>query len=317
MVNSGTEATMSAVRLARGYTKRDIIVKFNCCYHGHVDSLLVAAGSGALTLGKPSSDGIPESVVEHTRVLEFNDVDALNQLFNDEGQQIAALIMEPVCGNMGVVLPSNEFIQACRHLTTKHGACLIFDEVMTGFRAGKHGAQGVFNVIPDITCLGKVIGGGLPCAAYGGKKEIMDCLAPIGGVYQAGTLSGNPLAVTAGLSMMSLIEDYQIYDQAQQNTTTLVNGLQEIIDQNQCPIQINHIGTMFTVFFSDQPVRNMDDVNNCDMDMFRQYFQFMKDHGILIPPSQYEANFVSCEHNDNVINQTLSVFSDFIKKIIK
>ncbi len=315
LVNSGTEAAMSAIRLARGYTKREVIVKFNGCYHGHVDALLVAAGSGALTLGKPSSDGIPESVIQHTRVLEFNDVDALKQLFNEEGDAIAAVVLEPVCGNMGVILPSPEFLEACRNLTTEYDACLVFDEVMTGFRAGKHGAQGKLGITPDITCLGKVIGGGLPCAAYGGKKEIMDCLAPIGNVYQAGTLSGNPLAVTAGLSMMNLIQEYGIYERAENNTDALVSGINELIKKYQAPVVINHIGTMFTIFFSNRPLRNVQDVNQCNMDLFKRFFHVMKDNGILIPPSQYEANFVSSEHNQKVINKTLTVIDEFLKSI--
>ena len=221
LVNSGTEATMSAIRLARGATKRDVIVKFNGCYHGHVDSLLVAMGSGGLTLGKPSSAGIPDDVTKHTRVLEYNDTESLVALFESEGNHIAAIIMEPVCGNMGVVLPEASFMETCRKLCTDYGSLLIFDEVMTGFRAGKHGAQGAFNIAPDITCLGKVIGGGLPCAAYGGRADVMNHLAPLGDVYQAGTLSGNPLAVAAGRSMMRLIEDYGIYEKAEKQTQNL------------------------------------------------------------------------------------------------
>ncbi len=312
LVNSGTEAAMSAIRLARGFTGKDIIVKFNGCYHGHVDALLVSAGSGALTLGKPTSSGIPESVVQHTRVLEFNDVDALIKCFQEEGDKIAAVAIEPICGNMGVILPDPEFISACRELTTQYGACLVFDEVMTGFRAAKNGAQAKLGVTPDVTCLGKVIGGGLPCAAYGGKKEIMDCLAPIGDVYQAGTLSGNPLAVTAGLSMMSLIEDYGIYEAAEKNTDVLVAGINELIKKYKAPMVVNQAGTMFTIFFSDKPLKNVHDVNNCDMEMFKKFFHFMKDNGILMPPSQYEANFVSSEHNQKVINKTLTVIDKFL-----
>ena len=313
-VNSGTEATMSSIRLARAVTERDIIVKFEGCYHGHVDSLLVAAGSGGLTLGKPTSAGVPESITNMTRVLPYNDVEALTNCFKNEGDKIAALIMEPVCGNMGVILPTDEFLNACRSLTMDSGALLIFDEVMTGFRAGKSGAQGVFGVTPDITCLGKVIGGGLPCAAYGGKREIMDHLAPLGNVYQAGTLSGNPLAVTAGLSMIHLIKGFGIYDKAESNTTKLMAELKKIIASHSLPIQINSIGTMFTVFFNSQPLTNLNDVNKCDMDKFKDYFHFMKDHGVLLPPSQYEANFVSSEHNDEIIEKTVECFNLFVKK---
>lgn len=313
LVNSGTEATMSAIRLARGATKRHLIVKFNGCYHGHVDALLVAMGSGGLTLGQPSSAGIPDDVTKYTRVLEFNDAESLIQCFEEEGEHIAAIIMEPVCGNMGVVLPSQSFIDTCRKLCTDYGSILIFDEVMTGFRAGKFGAQGVYNVRPDITCLGKVIGGGLPCAAYGGRADIMNHLAPIGDVYQAGTLSGNPLAVAAGQSMMRLIEEYHIYEKAERQTQQLVQGFREAIQSVNAPIQVSAIGTMFTVFFSESPIHNVSDVNQCNMNEFKRYFHFMKDHHILIPPSQYEANFVSCEHDDAIIQETVDVFTKFLK----
>ena len=312
LVNSGTEATMSAIRLARGATKRDVIVKFNGCYHGHVDALLVAMGSGGLTLGKPSSAGIPEDVTKNTRVLEFNDTESLIQLFEKEGDHIAAIIMEPVCGNMGVVIPDDAFIKACRSLCDDHGALLIFDEVMTGFRAGKHGAQGAFNIEPDITCLGKVIGGGLPCAAYGGKSHIMDHLAPLGDVYQAGTLSGNPLAVAAGLSMMNLIESYNVYELAERQTQTLVQGLSNAIQESSVPAKVVHMGTMFTVFFTNHSIKNVHDVNQCDMNMLNRYFHHMKAHNILIPPSQYEANFVSSEHNDEIIEATIHAFQLFL-----
>lgn len=315
LVNSGTEATMSAIRLARGATKRHLIVKFNGCYHGHVDALLVAMGSGGLTLGRPSSAGIPDDVTKCTRVLEFNNTESLIECFENEGDHIAAIIMEPVCGNMGVVLPSQLFISTCRKLCTDYGSILIFDEVMTGFRAGKFGAQGVYNVQPDITCLGKVIGGGLPCAAYGGRSDIMNYLAPIGDVYQAGTLSGNPLAVAAGQSMMRLIEEYNIYEKAERQTQKLVQGFRDAIQFVNAPIQVSAIGTMFTVFFNEFPIRNVSDVNQCNMNEFKRYFHFMKDHHILIPPSQYEANFVSSEHDDAVIQETVEVFTKFLKTI--
>ncbi len=314
LVNSGTEATMSAIRLARGATKRDIIIKFDGHYHGHVDALLVAAGSGGLTLGKPSSSGIPDDVTKNTRVLPFNSTTAIVECFKEEGNQIAAIIMEPVCGNMGVVLPDASFLDACVAQCKAHGALLIFDEVMTGFRAGKHGAQGVYNVTPDITCLGKVIGGGLPCAAYGGRADIMNHLAPLGDVYQAGTLSGNPLAVSAGLSMMQLIESFGVYERAEAQTTQLVNGIQSAIDRAKAPMQVNAIGTMFTVFFSNQPIHNVGDVNACDMGMFNRYFHYLKDNGILIPPSQYEANFVSSEHSDEIVHHTIGVVTQFINE---
>ncbi len=313
LVNSGTEATMSAVRLVRGATKRSIIVKFDGCYHGHVDSLLVATGSGGLTLGKPSSAGIPEDVTRNTRVLPFNDIKALKELFLKDGDQIAAIIMEPICGNMGVVPATKAFLKECRLQCDNVGSLLIFDEVMTGFRAAKSGAQGYFNIQPDVTCLGKVIGGGLPCAAYGGKKEIMDHLAPIGDVYQAGTLSGNPLAVAAGISMMHLINSYGVYEKAEKQTKKLVDGIQKIIRENNLPMQVNAVGTMFTLFFTNKPIRNVNDVNQCDFKMFNRYFHFLKDNHILLPPSQYEACFVSSEHNDKIINKTIKVFSEFVK----
>ncbi len=312
LVNSGTEATMSAVRLVRGATKRDVIVKFDGCYHGHVDSLLVATGSGGLTLGKPSSAGIPEDVTKNTRVLPFNDIEQLKALFKTEGANIAAIIMEPICGNMGVVPAQKEFLEECRLQCNKYGALLVFDEVMTGFRAGKNGAQGVFNVTPDVTCLGKVIGGGLPCAAYGGKKEIMDHLAPIGDVYQAGTLSGNPLAVSAGISMMHLIDQYGIYEKAEAQSLKLVSGIKKVISKNKVPMQVNAVGTMFTVFFTNHPINNVNDVNQCDFKMFNRYFHYLKKHNILIPPSQYEACFISSEHNDKLVKETLEVIQRFI-----
>jgi glutamate-1-semialdehyde 2,1-aminomutase len=312
-VNSGTEATMSAIRLARGATNRSHLVKFEGGYHGHVDSLLVSAGSGGLTLGTPSSAGIPHEVTAFTHVIPFNDTAALTTCFDQYGAQIAALIMEPVCGNMGVVLPDPEFLHACRRITSDHGSLLIFDEVMTGFRVHKNGAQGHYGIAPDITCLGKVIGGGLPCAAYGGSTALMHHVSPLGPVYQAGTLSGNPLAMRAGLAMMSLIADYGVYETAERQTHRLVAGIQHLCQANNVAMQVNALGTMFTVFFSATPVRSLTDVNNSNTDLFKAYFNYMVDHGILIPPSPYEANFVSSEHNDAVIDDTLAVIQGFIR----
>ena len=311
-VNSGTEATMSAIRLARGFTKKNQIIKFDGCYHGHVDSLLVRTGSGGLTLGKPSSAGVPDALASFTHSLPYNDVDALTTCFNNHSNQIAAIILEPVCGNMGVVLPNHEFLEACQALAKTHGTIIIFDEVMTGFRAGKNGAQGVFNIQPDMTCLGKVIGGGLPMAAYGGREDIMNHLAPLGDVYQAGTLSGNPLAVTAGLSMIELIETYGVYDTAKAQCDRLVSGFKTAINTAGVPMSVQSIGTMFTVFFSAKIPQSLTDVSACNMDQFKQYFHFMKDHGILIPPSQYEANFVSSEHNNDVVDHTIKVFEKWV-----
>jgi glutamate-1-semialdehyde 2,1-aminomutase len=312
LVNSGTEATMSAIRLARGATKRPLIVKFDGHYHGHVDALLVGAGSGGLTLGQPSSAGIPPDVTKNTRVIPFNDCDALQRLFKQEGHNIAGLIMEPVCGNMGVVLPKKDFLQACQSECHRHGALLIFDEVMTGFRVGPSGAQGVFNITPDLTCLGKVIGGGLPLAAYGGRADVMSHLAPEGDVYQAGTLSGNPIAVSAGLATLQLIESYGIFDAAEKQTRRLVDGLRAVIHEFSAPMQVTAIGTMFTVFFSRHPIHSVVDVKLCDMAMFSRYFSHMNRHGILIPPSQFEANFVSSEHKDDIIDDTIDIVSRFI-----
>ena len=307
LVNSGTEATMSAIRLARGYTKRKKILKFIGCYHGHVDSLLVKAGSGALTLGKPDSDGVIPEFTEHTLLCDYNDIDAVNQIFKDHGDDIACIIVEPVTGNMGVVVPEDNFIYGLREICTKYKSLLIFDEVMTGFRITPGGAQKHFNIKPDLTCLGKVIGGGLPAAAFGGKKEIMDMLAPLGGVYQAGTLSGNPICMAAGIAMLTYLKTKpEAFEHAEKMTKKLTSGLKEILTDLSIPHQVNQLGTMFTLFFTDTPVRNLKDAQTSNLDLFRKFFSGMLDKGIYLAPSQFESNFLSSEHSQIDIENTLA-----------
>ncbi len=307
-VNSGTEACMSAIRLARGVTQREVIVKFEGGYHGHADSFLVAAGSGSLTLGQPDSAGVLKSTAENTRVIPYNDIDALEQLFQKEGPRIAGLIVEPVAGNMGLILPQPGFLEACRRVCDNSGALLIFDEVMTGFRVSPGGAQAKYQIQPDLTCLGKVIGGGFPCAAYGGRKEIMAQLAPLGPVYQAGTLSGNPVAMRAGLATLNALETE--FDQALSATTELVTRLRTLSDSY--PIQVNQAGTMFGLLFTDQPIQNLSDMGHCDLQKFARYFQYMKSNGIYVAPSQYEANFMSSQHDKTCIDHTVNMITQFL-----
>lgn len=306
LVNSGTEATMSAIRLARGYTGRDKIVKFEGCYHGHVDSLLVKAGSGALTLGTPDSSGIPASTAAQTFVVPYNDADALEQLFAVSGSEIAAVIIEPVAGNMNCVPPLPGYLAAVREITQKHGALLIFDEVMSGFRVALGGAQQLYGIKPDLTTLGKVIGGGLPVGAFGGSKAIMDMLAPTGPVYQAGTLSGNPLAVTAGLVVLNEISKPGFHESLARTTTALLKGLQTIADQAQIPFTTTQVGGMFGCYFNDQPViSRLEQVMRSDVERFRKYFHLMLSSGIYLAPSAFEAGFVSSAHGDMEIQKTL------------
>ncbi|RAP34783.1 glutamate-1-semialdehyde-2,1-aminomutase [Candidatus Marinamargulisbacteria bacterium SCGC AG-439-L15] len=311
-VNSGTEATMSAIRLARGVTGRDIIVKFDGCYHGHVDSLLVSAGSGALTLGSPDSAGVLSELAEKTRVLPYNDFDALETLFQKEGTHIAAIIVEPVCGNMGVVPPKEGFLERLRSLCTDSGALLIFDEVMTGFRVHLGGAQALYNVQPDLTCLGKVIGGGLPCAAYGGSTEIMSHLSPEGSVYQAGTLSGNPLAMAAGISTLTALQTTDAFNRAFQATTRLVAGLKTVLDTHGFKYTINSVGTMFSLFFTDSPVVDLMSAKQSDVTLFKSYYHKMCQKGIYLAPSAFESNFCSSVHTEDVIRETIMAFDDVI-----
>ena len=308
MVNSGTESTMSALRVARGYTGRDKIVKFIGCYHGHSDGLLVKAGSGLATFGVPDSPGVPPGVAADTLTIPYNDIEAVKALFEKEGHSIAAVIVEPVAGNMGCVPPVPDFLETLRGLTTAHGALLIFDEVMCGFRASSGGAQKKYNIKPDLTCLGKIVGGGLPMAVFGGSREIMSQVAPAGPIYQAGTLSGNPIAVTAGLATLSILQqDPTVFKRLNQATETLCQGLKELGAKHNVPVQVQYVGSMFTLFFSDKPVHNFDDASACDMEAFKKFFHYNLSHGIYYAPSQYESNFMSAKHSAQDIEHTLAV----------
>ena len=305
LVSSGTEATMSAIRVARGYKGRDKIVKFEGCYHGHADALLVKAGSGALTFGQPSSAGVPEDVAKHTLTLPYNHTQALEDLFASSGDEIACVIIEPVVGNMNLIIPHQEFLQSLRTLCTKHGTVLIFDEVMTGFRVDLGGAQTLFDVIPDMTTLGKVIGGGLPVGAFGGKKEIMQQLAPLGPVYQAGTLSGNPVAVAAGLKTLELIQRPHFFTKLSAITSNLVNGLTASAQQKNIDFCARHVGGMFGMYFSKKAPDSFDEIMQSDRDAFKKFFHLMLNEGIYFGPSAFEAGFVSAVHSEEDIKLTL------------
>lgn len=306
MVSSGTEATMSAIRLARGFTGRDKIVKFEGCYHGHADSLLVKAGSGALTLGVPNSPGVPSSIAEHTLTLPFNNSDAVKTLFSEIGDQIAAIIVEPVAGNMNCIPPQAGFLETLRECCDEHKSVLIFDEVMTGFRTALGGAQAVYKVKPDLTTLGKVIGGGLPVGAFGGRSDIMEAIAPTGPVYQAGTLSGNPLAMAAGLAMLEAVSEPGFFDTLGKKTAKLVNGLKAVADQANIPFTFNQVGGMFGFFFTDAPnVSTYEQVMACDQERFKKFYHGMLNEGVYLAPSAFEAGFVSMAHTDTEINATI------------
>jgi glutamate-1-semialdehyde 2,1-aminomutase len=305
LVNSGTEATMSAIRLARGYTGRDRIVKLDGCYHGHGDSLLVKAGSGVATLGLPDSPGVPRALAELTTVLPFNDVDALQQEFEARGNEIACVIVEPVVGNMGCVAPKPGYLQAMRDVTALHGAVLIFDEVMTGFRVAAGGAQELYSIRPDLTTLGKVIGGGLPVGAYGGRAEIMRCVAPAGPVYQAGTLSGNPLAVAAGLAALRRLELEKPYAKLEALGMRLERGLCDVLSKAGVSGSVNRVGSMFTLFFTDRDVVDFTTAKTCDTVRFNAWFHAMLEAGIYLPPSQFEAAFISAAHTEADIDRTI------------
>lgn len=308
MVNSGTESTMSALRVARGYTGRDKIVKFVGCYHGHSDCLLVKAGSGLATFGVPDSPGVPAGVAADTLTVPYNDMEAIRALFQKEGHSIAAVIVEPVAGNMGCVPPVPGFLETLRELTTAHGALLIFDEVMCGFRASSGGAQKKYGIKPDLTCLGKIVGGGLPMAVFGGSREIMNHVAPAGPIYQAGTLSGNPIAMTAGLATLSILQqDPTVFKRIEQATDMLCEGLRERAAKYNIPVQVQSVGSMFTLFFSAKPVLNFDDASACDMEAFKKFFHYNLSHGIYYAPSQYESNFMSAMHSPQDIEKTLAV----------
>jgi len=314
MVSSGTEATMSAIRLARGFTNRDKIVKFEGCYHGHADSLLVKAGSGALTLGVPNSPGVPASVAEHTITLSFNKADEVRKLFAEMGDQIAAIIVEPVAGNMNCIPPIPGFLESLRECCDEHKSVLIFDEVMTGFRTELGGAQSVYQVKPDLTTLGKVIGGGLPVGAFGGRKDIMLAIAPTGPVYQAGTLSGNPLAMAAGLAMLEAISQPGFYRDLTATTTKLVKGLKAAADEANIPMVFNQVGAMFGFFFTeDASISLFDQVMQCDITRFKKFYHAMLQEGIYLAPSAFEAGFVSSAHGDEEIAATIEA----AKKVFK
>ncbi len=306
MVSSGTEATMSALRLARGYTSRDKIVKFEGCYHGHSDSLLVKAGSGALTFGVPSSPGVPKAVAADTITLTYNDAESVKQTFAEIGEQIACIIVEPVAGNMNCIPPVPGFLQTLRQVCNEHGSILIFDEVMTGFRVGLQGAQGIYQVTPDLTTLGKIIGGGMPVGAFGGKREVMEHLAPLGSVYQAGTLSGNPVAMAAGLKTLELISLPGFYDKLSQTTDNLTTGIKQRAEQAGISLSTNAIGAMFGLFFSEhENISLYSQVMQCDQELFKKFFHGMLEQGVYLAPSAFEAGFVSAAHSDKDIEKTL------------
>ncbi|WP_332689544.1 glutamate-1-semialdehyde 2,1-aminomutase [Halalkalibacter lacteus] len=305
MVNSGTEATMSALRLARGYTGRNKILKFVGCYHGHGDSLLIKAGSGVATLGLPDSPGVPKSIAQNTLTVPYNDVESVRYAFKEFGDDIAGVIVEPVAGNMGVVPPEPGFLEELRTITEENGTLLIFDEVMTGFRVGYNCAQGKLGVTPDLTCLGKVIGGGLPVGAYGGKREIMEQIAPSGPIYQAGTLSGNPLAMTAGYETLSQLTPAD-YDRFEELAERLATGLSDAAKKHEIPHHINRAGSMVGFFFTDEKVTNFEKASTSNLDYFTRYFQEMMNQGISLPPSQFEGMFLSTKHTDEHIDQTIA-----------
>lgn len=315
MVNSGTEATMSALRLARGVTGRAKIVKFEGCYHGHADQLLIKAGSGALTFGVPTSPGVPTQTAATTISAQFNDLEGLTEIFKREGEEIACVILEPVAGNMGVVLPEAEFLLGLRRLTEEYGALLIFDEVMTGFRVSYGGAQAHFGIDPDLTCLGKVIGGGLPVGAYGGKRKYMAQISPSGPIYQAGTLSGNPLAMNAGLATLKLLQQPGTYQDLQSKTTRLAEGLKQLAKEAGLPIWVNAIGAMFSAFFTDTPVKNYSSACTSDVERFAKFFRGMLERGIYLAPSQFEAVFLSIAHTEADIDQTLEQARTVLKTL--
>ena len=306
MVSSGTEATMSAIRLARGFTGRDTIVKFEGCYHGHSDSLLVKAGSGALTLGVPSSPGVPAALAENTMTLAYNDIEQVRAAFEKHGENIACIIVEPVAGNMNCIPPLPGFLQGLRELCTEYGSVLIFDEVMTGFRTALGGAQSVYDVKPDLTTLGKVIGGGMPVGAFGGRRDIMEHIAPLGPVYQAGTLSGNPVAMAAGLKTLELISAPGFFEALSNHVANLVDGIVERASAAGIPMTSNRVGGMFGLFFSEaETISNFEQVTRCDIERFQKFFHGMLEEGIYLAPSAYEAGFVSAAHSDADIQKTL------------
>jgi glutamate-1-semialdehyde 2,1-aminomutase len=315
MTSSGTEATMSAVRLARAYTGRDLIVKFEGCYHGHADYLLVKAGSGATTFGIPSSPGVPQDFTKNTLLARYNDLQSVDRLFADHGNEIACVLVEPVAANMGVVPPKEGFLEGLRKITEDSGALLIFDEVITGFRLGLGGAQKSYGIMPDITCLGKIIGGGLPVGAYGGKREIMNLIAPIGPVYHAGTLSGNPLAMAAGVATLNRLKERGTYKRLNELTGYLVQGLRGILKRLGIRAQINSVGSMFTLFFTEREVVDYESALSSDTKMYSRFFKRMLGDGIMFPPSQFEALFLSLAHTEKEVDMTLRAAYSTLKNI--
>ncbi|MCC9167256.1 glutamate-1-semialdehyde 2,1-aminomutase [Pontibacter harenae] len=317
MVNSGTEATMSAIRVARGYTGRNKIIKFEGCYHGHGDSFLIAAGSGAITLGVPDSPGVTEGVAADTLTAPYNNLEAVMQLVEANKEKVAAIILEPVAGNMGLVLPQDGFLQGLRNLCDQEGIVLIFDEVMTGFRLAPGGVQQLFGVTPDMTTLGKIIGGGMPVGAYGGKKEIMDFVAPAGPVYQAGTLSGNPIAMAAGMAMLNYLNDHkEVYQQLEERTSSIVAGIRKNLQDLGLNCTINHVGSMFSLFFTDQPVVDFESAKTSDTALFGRYFNSMLQRGIYLAPSQYEALFVSTAITEELAQQFVQTNLEALKEAV-
>jgi glutamate-1-semialdehyde 2,1-aminomutase len=315
MVNSGTEATMSAIRLARGFTGRDTIIKFDGCYHGHADTLLVAAGSGVATLQIPGSPGVPQSFVTHTLSIPYNDIEGFKELMTQKGDEIACVIVEPVAGNMGLVAPEPGFLETLREETLKHGSLLIFDEVMTGFRVALGGAQALYGINPDLTTLGKIIGGGLPVGAYGGKREIMSQVAPEGPVYQAGTLSGNPVAMVAGIETLEKLKTPGFYDALDTKASKLAKGLTTAMEKTGVRARVNSIGAMLGLFFSDRPVKNFEDAKASDQDMFTAYYRGMRERGINLAPSPFEAFFISSAHTDQQIEQTVATAEAVLREL--
>lgn len=315
MVNSGTEATMSAIRLARGFTGRDKIVKFDGCYHGHSDGLLVSAGSGLATLGIPAGPGVPVDCAKHTLSLPFNDPGALESTFESIGEEIAAVIVEPIPGNMGVVLPEKGFLESLREITERFGALLIFDEVISGFRAALGGAQELYNVFPDITCLGKIIGGGLPVGAYGGSEVIMGRMAPSGDIYQAGTLSGNPLAMAAGAATLKILRRPGIFDELERKGSLLFKGLELAARDAGVPVTINRVGSMGTMFFTAGPIKDFDSAKGCDQLLFGRFFRGMLERGVYMAPSPFEATFVSIAHGDEVLEETIGKAAEVLASL--
>ncbi len=314
-VSSGTEAVMSALRVARAYTQRDKVVKFAGCYHGHVDSLLVKAGSGALTLGVPNSAGVPEAVARDTITVSYNNLDQVREVMGSLGKEVACIIVEPVAGNMGVVAPSPGFLEGLRELTQKHGALLVFDEVITGFRLSYGGAQGLYGIRPDLTCLGKVIGGGLPVGAYGGRRAIMENVAPLGPAYQAGTLSGNPLAMTAGIQTLTFLRSGRIYEELEEQGRSLAEGTEEAYRAANLLCCLNRVGSMWTLFFTHGPVKDDRDIERANVERYARYFRAMLDRGISLPPSQFEAAFLSAAHSTQDVAETIEASQEALRLV--